>query len=63
MLDDAQKEQLLRIRALVKSHFSELFGGKAPFRFFEEHPKTVAPAASTEGLRMIYSYCGLYATA
>lgn len=62
-LDDAQKEQLLRIRALVKSHFSELFGGKAPFSFFEEHPKTVAPAASTEGLRMIYSYCGLYATA
>ncbi len=62
-LSDAQKQQLGRIRALVKAHFSDLFDGKAPFGFFEEQPKAALPAARTEGLRMIYSYCGLYATA
>lgn len=63
VLDDAQKGQLACIRKLVETHFSDLFGGKAPFDFFGEQPRVSAPTARTDGLRMIYSYCGLYATA
>ncbi len=63
VLNDAQKGQLACIRKLMQTHFSDLFGGKAPFHFFEEQPKVTAPTARVGGLRMIYSYCGLYATA
>ena len=62
-LDAAQKEQLARIRTLMQTHFADLFDGAQPFAFFEGQSGASAPLPRTEGLRMIYSYCGLYATA
>ncbi len=62
VLDGAQRAQLSRIKALVKEHFSGLFEGKPPFAFFEGS-KQRSGTPSADGLRMIYSYCGLYATA
>lgn len=62
-LDGAQTEQLSRIRTLTKQHFADLFEGAAPFDFFRAVREQGTPAKETEGLRMIYSYCGLYATA
>lgn len=61
-LDGAQTEQLFRIRALMREHFSDLFDGAQPFDFFHASLAKSTPAP-TDGLRMIYSYCGLYATA
>ena len=58
----AQKAQLSRIKAIVKQHFSGIFDGKPPFAFFEGG-KQGSDVQSTDGLRLIYSYCGLYATA
>ncbi len=62
-LNEAQKAQLSRIRALIKAHFADLFDGAQPFAFFEGKQGDSAPALTGDGLRMIYSYCGLYATA
>ncbi len=62
-LNEAQKAQLSRIRALTKAHFADLFDGAQPFAFFESKASESAPVLAGTGLRMIYSYCGLYATA
>lgn len=61
-LNARQKEQICAIRDLVRTHFSDLFSGKPPFEFFSAAQKGTA-ALGADGLRMIYSYCGLYATA
>ena len=63
VLSDAQKAQLASIKELVQTHFSDLFKGAPCFAFFEQAKKATVPAEQGEGLRMIYSYCGLYATA
>ena len=62
-LDEAQAEQLQRIRALVQAHFTDLFEGVQSFDFFRKAHRQGVPVAETDDLRMIYSYCGLYATA
>lgn len=59
----AQKKQLDRIKLLVQTHFSDLFGGKAPFDFFAGAQKGSTAEHEASDIRMIYSYCGLYATA
>lgn len=61
--DGAQTEQLSRIYALTKQHFADLFEGAVPFDFFRAAREQGTPGEETEGLRLIYSYCGLYATA
>ena len=62
-LDDAQKAQLSRIRALTERYFADLFDGAQPFDFFRAQKEQGTPAKATDDLRLIYSYCGLYATA
>ena len=61
-LDGEGEEKLARIRETVKGSFSDIFSGKAPFEFFDSTGKNDVREKS-DGLRMIYSYCGLYATA
>ncbi|MBQ7378890.1 MAG: hypothetical protein IJW70_04330 [Clostridia bacterium] len=63
VLNEAQKQQLAQIRQLMQTHFADLFEGEAPFTFFRAVQKGKAPVQKAQGLRMIYSYCGLYATA
>lgn len=63
VLTCAQEKQLESIRALTHAHFSNLFEGDRAFSFFENTAKAGTPVADAQGLRMIYSYCGLYATA
>lgn len=62
-LNSAQKEQLAAIHSLVQTHFRDLFEGEEPFGFFGSSPKGRDEVKHGNGLRMIYSYCGLYATA
>ena len=62
-LDESGKAQLSCIRALTKAHFADLFDGAQPFAFFGDERRASAPVMRGDGLRMIYSYCGLYATA
>ena len=62
-LDRAKKAQLSRIRELTQAHFADLFEGEPPFAFFDAAKKGSAASSNADGLRMIYSYCGLYATA
>lgn len=54
-------QQLSRIRQLVKGHFSDLFQGAEPFAFFPDQVVPVPGSDKNENIRMIYSYCGLYA--
>ena len=62
-LDEGQKEQLARIRALTEQYFADLFDGAQPFDFFSAQKEQGVFAEPTDDLRLIYSYCGLYATA
>ncbi len=61
-LTDAQKLQVKVIRNLMENEFSTLFDGEEPFEFFED-TEDIAVNVKSEGLRMIYSFCGLYTTA
>ena len=54
------KRKLEIIKTAMGTHFSDMFCGKKPFDFFEDVAECDA-AQSGSGLRMIYSYCGLYA--
>ncbi|MBQ9099074.1 MAG: hypothetical protein IJY50_06560 [Clostridia bacterium] len=60
-LDEKGIERLQAIRATSQAHFTNLFGGAKPFAFFETVKPSPGAGQSAEGLRMIYSYCGLYA--
>lgn len=63
-LDDAQFEQLAAIKAAMEENFGGLFDGEKPFDFFfdcKENVKSGDAPAACENLRLIYSYCGLYA--
>lgn len=62
-LTNAQKKQLTAIKTLMQTHFCDLFEGEKPFAFFSGAPKAKSQVGQKDGLRMIYSYCGLYATA
>ncbi len=60
-----QKEQLAKIKEIMQSDFSDMFSGAKPFGFFDnpiEDEKSIIIDDEDE-LRLIYSYCGLYATA
>ncbi|MBR7132309.1 MAG: hypothetical protein IKD04_02130 [Clostridia bacterium] len=64
-LSAEQRENLSWIKGIVKSNFADMFLGEEPFEFFENSPdgeKSVVIDNDDE-LRLIYSYCGLYATA
>ena len=61
-LNDEQKLQLVNIKNIMKEHFSGMFAGAAPFEFFKEN-NIKMQAWGNDNLRMIYSYCGLYAGA
>jgi len=61
ILNDKQKEQLLKIKQTVQEFFHNMFGGAEPFDFFEGN-EAQEDAVQSDDLRMIYSYCGLYAS-
>lgn len=61
-LDESGEKKLRRVREITESNFFDMFSGKAPFDFFDGVEKREI-AEVGDGLRMIYSYCGLYATA
>lgn len=59
-LSSEQRQQLNKIKNTVKAHFANMFQGDEAFDFFSDsHSESFEE--STEGIRMIYSYCGLYA--
>jgi len=61
-LTAAQKAQLACIKRTVQAHFGGMFNGAAPFSFFQkEELPTAVGEGDVAGLRLIYSYCGLYA--
>lgn len=64
-LDAAGEARLAEIRNAVQRACPDLFAGAVPFDFFPDGEELPAGklAAESGGLRMIYSYCGLYATA
>ena len=59
-LNDLQKEKLKNIKNIMTSHFSDFFSQKAPFDFFND-VKMSFDSETTDNIRMIFSYCGLYA--
>lgn len=59
-LDHEQKEQVEAIKNIMENEFLNLFGGAEPFEFFED-TEDVIVSNDKNGLRMIYSFCGLYA--
>ena len=62
ILSDEQKLQCQKIKKSITSIFSGLFEGVAPFSYFDnkkELPNQQMPCF--DGLRMVYSFCGLYA--
>lgn len=59
-LTDEGMAWLCEIQREVKQSFGNLFGGVRPFDFFASSDSTAEPDKSN-GIRMIYSYCGLYA--
>ena len=61
-LNEEQKKRLLRIKETVKDRFGDWFTGEEPFDFFKNEPNETVPQFATDGLRLIYSYCGLYAS-
>ncbi|MBO7295903.1 MAG: hypothetical protein J6V39_01480, partial [Clostridia bacterium] len=50
-LDEGQKAQLSRIRALTEQHFAGLFDGAQPFDFFHAQKKQTAAVKATDDLR------------
>lgn len=61
VLNAAQKEQLALIKKTVEEHFSGFFDGAIPFDFFKDGEQKKIEGKQGEDLRLIYSYCGLYA--
>jgi hypothetical protein len=53
--------QLQKIRETVTGQLAPLFSGAAPFDFFAESDRAASAQPVSDDLRMIYSYCGLYA--
>lgn len=59
-LDDEGEEKLENIKNLMQRDFADFFDGAKPFDFFNGEIK-VRTTPQTDDLRLIYSYCGLYA--
>ena len=60
-LDETQKKQVETIKNIMQNEFAGLFDGDQPFEFFEDTEDVIVNQKS-DGLRMVYSFCGLYAT-
>lgn len=62
-LNEAQQLKLNKIKNIMQEHFDGFFDGAEPFDFFEtdEFGWGSDSYSSSDGLKMIYSYCGLYA--
>ncbi len=60
-LNEHQQQQLLKIKHIMQTNFKDMFNGAVPFDFFK-NTSSCDSAEQSEGLRMIYSYCGLYAS-
>lgn len=61
-LNEKQKLQVAKIKTIMQKNFTNLFDGAKPFDFFEEDDRKEV-FETAEDLRLIYSYCGLYANA
>ena len=65
--DDVQKKRLAEIKKISTDNFGNLFSGAEPFDFFKSvtsfDEKAVITDNTDDGLRLIYSFCGLYAGA
>ncbi len=62
-LSPEQEEQLKNIKQIMKTDCAGLFTGTRPFSFLDDTPTFQANnITETDGIRMIYSYCGLYST-
>ena len=60
VLTEEQTEKLSAIKNISQKYFCNLFRGAEPFDFFENENSSL-PAKTSQNIRMIYSYCGLYA--
>ncbi len=62
-LTSEQKDKLAKIKNIMLSEFSDMFSGAEPFAFFDkaEVGDWTTPADNNKELRLVYSYCGLYA--
>ncbi len=60
ILNETQQAQLSLIKETVQKYFSDMLNGAPPFDFFEDKGD-LQDFAQSDDLRMIYSYCGLYA--
>ena len=61
-LDEQQKARLTAIKRCMTAEFSDLVKGSVPFDFFKDSNGEGASCLQGQNLRLIYSYCGLYAT-
>ncbi len=59
-LDRKGEKKLFLIRKVINEHFKDFFCGESPFDFFNASEKN--EIYSSDGIRMVYSYCGLYAS-
>lgn len=60
-LTDEGRKRLSAIKARMEGSFGDWFEGKRPFAFFADEPVASPFITDDTGLKMIYSYCGLYA--
>lgn len=60
-LTEQGEKQLQQIKALVQKNFSGLFDGAKPFDFFSNNMIPDGQGSHNDNIRMIFSYCGLYA--
>jgi len=64
--DDEQRKRLEEIKEISTKYFHNLFSGAEPFDFFKDATKFDDNSFITDNndvLRLIYSFCGLYAGA
>lgn len=59
-LDENQKAQLAEIKTTMTNIFSQMFNGAKPFEFFTDEGKAPENIEEKDGVRIIFSYCGLY---
>ena len=57
--DEEGRKKLELIKKISEKHFDNLFLGAEPFKFFDD--TALVEDEFSDKLRMIYSYCGLYA--
>ncbi|MBQ6829870.1 MAG: hypothetical protein IJO59_01950 [Clostridia bacterium] len=60
-LNTQQQAQLAHIKAVTEQEFSTLFEGAKPFAFFTDDEPKLSPTATSDDLRLIFSYNALYA--